>query len=289
LLIVSIIVVIVIPQLTSSISEIGKKIPIFMEHMQEKLDYVTENNPFLAEQLGEFKIAEIQWDSVIEKVTNFLTNGAVGMLSSTFTMVGSIISSVVDGIVSFVFALYILAQKEKLQSQAQRILTAYFPGKIVKKVRKVCGLLYENFRNFITGQCLEAVILGTMFVVSMSILRLPYAVVIGILIGMTAIIPIVGAFIGCVVGIFLILIENPVQAVIFLILFFVLQQIEGKLIYPKVVGNFVGLPGIWVLFAVTIGGSLFGILGMFAFVPLVSTGYSLLRDDVNRRNELRDA
>jgi predicted PurR-regulated permease PerM len=289
LLIVSIIVVIVIPQLTSSISEIGKKIPIFMEHMQEKLDYVTENNPFLAEQLGEFKIAEIQWDSVIEKVTNFLTNGAVGMLSSTFTMVGSIISSVVDGIVSFVFALYILAQKEKLQSQAQRILTAYFPGKIVKKVRKVCGLLYENFRNFITGQCLEAVILGTMFVVSMSILRLPYAAVIGILIGMTAIIPIVGAFIGCVVGIFLILIENPVQAVIFLILFFVLQQIEGKLIYPKVVGNFVGLPGIWVLFAVTIGGSLFGILGMFAFVPLVSTGYSLLRDDVNRRNELRDA
>jgi predicted PurR-regulated permease PerM len=153
----------------------------------------------------------------------------------------------------------------------------------------VCGLLYENFRNFITGQCLEAVILGTMFVVSMSILRLPYAAVIGILIGMTAIIPIVGAFIGCVVGIFLILIENPVQAVIFLILFFVLQQIEGKLIYPKVVGNFVGLPGIWVLFAVTIGGSLFGILGMFAFVPLVSTGYSLLRDDVNRRNELRDA
>jgi predicted PurR-regulated permease PerM len=289
LLIVSIIVVIVIPQLTSSISEIGKKIPIFMEHMQEKLDYVTENNPFLAEQLGEFKIAEIQWDSVIEKVTNFLTNGAVGMLSSTFTMVGSIISSVVDGIVSFVFALYILAQKEKLQSQAQRILNAYFPRKIVKKVRKVCGLLYENFRNFITGQCLEAVILGTMFVVSMSILRLPYAVVIGILIGMTAIIPIVGAFIGCVVGIFLILIENPVQAVIFLILFFVLQQIEGKLIYPKVVGNFVGLPGIWVLFAVTIGGSLFGILGMFAFVPLVSTGYSLLRDDVNRRNELRDA
>jgi predicted PurR-regulated permease PerM len=289
LLIVSIIVVIVIPQLTSSISEIGKKIPIFMEHMQEKLDYVTENNPFLAEQLGEFKIAEIQWDSVIEKVTNFLTNGAVGMLSSTFNMVGSIISSVVDGIVSFVFALYILAQKEKLQSQAQRILTAYFPGKIVKKVRKVCGLLYENFRNFITGQCLEAVILGTMFVVSMSILRLPYAAVIGILIGMTAIIPIVGAFIGCVVGIFLILIENPVQAVIFLILFFVLQQIEGKLIYPKVVGNFVGLPGIWVLFAVTIGGSLFGILGMFAFVPLVSTGYSLLRDDVNRRNELRDA
>jgi predicted PurR-regulated permease PerM len=119
----------------------------------------------------------------------------------------------------------------------------------------------------------------------MSILRLPYPFVIGTMIGITAIIPIVGAFIGCLVGIFLILIESPVQAVVFLILFFVLQQIEGKLIYPKVVGNFVGLSGIWVLFAITIGGSLFGIIGMFVFVPLMSTGYSLLRDDVNRRNK----
>jgi predicted PurR-regulated permease PerM len=284
-LIVSFIVVIIIPQLTSSISEIGKKIPVFMEHMQDKLDYMKENNPFLAEQLGEFKIAEIQWDGVIEKITNFLTNGAVGMLSSTFNVVGSIISSVVDGIVSFVFSLYVLAQKEKLYRQAQRILTAYFPGKVVKKVRKLCILLYNNFRNFITGQCLEAVILGILFVVSMSILRLPYPFVIGTMIGITAIIPIIGAFIGCLVGIFLILIESPVQAVVFLILFFVLQQIEGKLIYPKVVGNFVGLSGIWVLFAITIGGSLFGIIGMFVFVPLMSTGYSLLRDDVNRRNK----
>jgi predicted PurR-regulated permease PerM len=284
-LIVSFIVVIIIPQLTSSISEIGKKIPVFMEHMQDKLDYLKENNPFLAEQLGEFEIAEIQWDGVIEKITNFLTNGAVGMLSSTFNVVGSIISSVVDGIVSFVFSLYVLAQKEKLYRQAQRILTAYFPGKVVKKVRKLCILLYNNFRNFITGQCLEAVILGILFIVSMSILRLPYPFVIGTMIGITAIIPIVGAFIGCLVGIFLILIESPVQAVVFLILFFVLQQIEGKLIYPKVVGNFVGLSGIWVLFAITIGGSLFGIIGMFVFVPLMSTGYSLLRDDVNRRNK----
>jgi predicted PurR-regulated permease PerM len=118
-------------------------------------------------------------------------------------------------------------------------------------------------------------------------LRLPYAVVIGILVAMTALIPIAGAFIGCAVGLFLILIENPIQAVIFLILFFVLQQIEGKLIYPKVVGNFVGLPGIWVLFAITVGGSLFGVVGMLVFIPLLSTVYSLLREDVNKRNKNR--
>jgi predicted PurR-regulated permease PerM len=283
----SVIMVIVIPQLTSSVTEIARKLPAFMEQMQKKLNFATENNPFLAAQFDKLQITEIQWDSVLEKITHFLKNGAGDMLSSTVTVVGSIISGVVDGIIAVVFALYILAQKEKLARQAHSILTAYFPAKIVKKVEKVCRLLYTNFRNFITGQCLEAAILGTLFVVCMSILRLPYAVVIGILVAMTALIPIAGAFIGCAVGLFLILIENPIQAVIFLILFFVLQQIEGKLIYPKVVGNFVGLPGIWVLFAITVGGSLFGVVGMLVFIPLLSTVYSLLREDVNKRNKNR--
>jgi predicted PurR-regulated permease PerM len=147
----------------------------------------------------------------------------------------------------------------------------------------VSSLLYANFSGFITGQCLEAIILGGMFVVCMSILRLPFALMIGILIALTALIPIVGAFIGCAVGAFLILIEDPVQALVFLVLFFVLQQIEGKLIYPKVVGNFVGLPGIWVLVAITVGGSLFGIVGMLVFIPFTATVYTLLREDIGRR------
>jgi predicted PurR-regulated permease PerM len=151
----------------------------------------------------------------------------------------------------------------------------------------VSSLLYTNFSNFITGQCLEAVILGGLFVICMSILRLPFALVIGILIALTALIPIAGAFIGCAVGVFLILIEDPVQALVFLVLFFVLQQIEGKLIYPKVVGNFVGLPGIWVLFAITVGGSLFGIIGMLVFIPLTATVYTLLREDVGKRIALK--
>ena len=154
---------------------------------------------------------------------------------------------------------------------------------------KVCSMLYRNFSNFISGQCLEAVILGMMFVVTMTILGMPYAILVGMLISFTALIPIVGAFIGCFVGAFLILVDTPQKALWFIILFLLLQQIEGNLIYPKVVGSSVGLPAIWVLMAVSVGGSLFGIFGMLSFIPLVSTFYMLLRDDVNERNERKKA
>ena len=143
--------------------------------------------------------------------------------------------------------------------------------------------LHVNFTNFICGQCLEAVILGLLFVIFMSIFQMPYAVMIGTLIAFTALIPIVGAFIGCGVGAFMILIDNPVQALWFVILFLIIQQLEGNLIYPRVVGNSVGLPSIWVLMSVSVGGSLFGVVGMLVFIPLMSTLYSLLRDDVNKR------
>jgi predicted PurR-regulated permease PerM len=283
LLLILITVWMVIPQLASSASEIGRKIPVFLERIQTEAEQFAEKSPLLEEQIGELDIGDIQWDSVMENVTHFMKNGAGNLLSSTFSMVSSIISSVVNGIIAFVFAVYILAQKEKLCGQVQRVMQAYLPGKIVEWVQKVSSLLYTNFSNFITGQCLEAIILGGLFVICMSILRLPFALVIGILIALTALIPIAGAFIGCAVGVFLILIEDPVQALVFLGLFFVLQQVEGKLIYPKVVGNFVGLPGIWVLFAITVGGSLFGIVGMLVFIPLTATVYTLLREDVGKR------
>ena len=149
---------------------------------------------------------------------------------------------------------------------------------------KVARLLNQNFSKFITGQCVEAVILGSMFVVTMSILRFPFSIMIGVMIAFLALIPIVGAFIGCAVGAFLILVDSPAKAIGFIILFLILQQIEGNLIYPHVVGNSVGLPSIWVLAAVTIGGSLMGIVGMLIFIPLLSTVYFLLREDVNKRN-----
>jgi predicted PurR-regulated permease PerM len=239
--------------------------------------------------MEDLNIAEMNGSSLMAYVTDFLENGAGDVLNSTVSMAGSVVSGVTRWAVAFVFAVYVLAQKEKLGNQAGRILSAYFPDKMVRRIRKVVGLLYQNFSKFITGQCLEAVILGTMFVVCMSILRLPYPLVIGMVIAVTALIPIVGAFLGCVIGVFLILMESPLQALWFVILFFVLQQIEGNLIYPRVVGNSVGLPAIWVLVAISIGGSLFGIPGMLLFIPLMSTFYTLLKEDVNKRNARKSA
>ena len=157
---------------------------------------------------------------------------------------------------------------------------AYMKEDLVKKVLDVCSLSYRTFSNFLTGQCLEAVILGTMFVICMGILQMPYAMLIGVLIAFTALIPIFGAFIGCVVGAFLILTVAPMKALVFVIMFLILQQIEGNLIYPRVVGSSVGLPSIWVLAAVSIGASLMGIVGMLVFIPIVSVLYALLRGDV---------
>ena len=163
-------------------------------------------------------------------------------------------------------------------------MRAYLPEEINTKIQYVLKLLHKNFSSFISSQCLEAVILGTLFVIAMTIFGFPYAVLIGTLIAVTALVPIVGAFIGCAVGAFLILVEDPILAIGFVIMFLVIQQLEGNLIYPKVVGNSVGLPAIWVLVAVSVGGSLFGVVGMLIFIPITSTLYTLLREDVNERN-----
>ena len=160
---------------------------------------------------------------------------------------------------------------------------AFMPAKRVERVIYICSLSYHTFSNFITGQCIEAVILGTMFFVTMSIFRFPYALLVGVLIAFTALIPIFGAFIGCIVGALLILMVDPMRALMFILLFLVLQQIEGNLIYPHVVGSSVGLPSIWVLMAVTLGGNLLGVAGMLIFIPLMSVLYSLFREWVNRR------
>ena len=286
-LVLAAVVGMVLPQMGATVSEIGKKIPAFMEQMTLEFERLAEKESVLSDWAERLESAEIKWDEVLENVVHFLKNGAGDMLGSTVSMAGSIISGVVGMVIAFVFALYILAQKERLADQGRRVLSAYLPARTGDKILEICSLLYKNFSSFITGQCLEAVILGTMFVVFMSIFRMPYALVVGVLIAVTSLVPIVGAFIGCAVGIFLILINDPVQALWFAVLFLVLQQIEGNLIYPKVVGNSVGLPSIWVLMAVSVGGSLFGVVGMLVFIPLLSTGYALLRDSVNKRNDLK--
>lgn len=274
----------VIPQVGATVSELAVKIPKFLSDSMKMLQDVFDNNPQIQEYIAQLDIARFDWHSILSKAANTLGSGIGNVLLSTFSVASSIFSIVFDVVIAFVFAIYLLMQKDTLAKQCERMMHAYLSEDIYRKVRHILGLLYKNFSSFISSQCLEALILGAMFVVVMSVLRFPYAVLIGTLIAVTALVPIVGAFVGCVVGAFLILVEDPVMAVGFVVLFLVLQQIEGNLIYPRVVGSSVGLPAIWVLVAVSVGGSLFGVIGMLVFIPIASTLYTLLREDVNERN-----
>lgn len=222
---------------------------------------------------------------MLQSVIAFFKSGVGNVFDSTISVATSIVGAVTTFAIAFVFACYILLQKEKLHVQVKKILFAYLPEKRANNVLGICSLTYKTFSNFLTGQCVEACILGTMFFITMSIIRLPYALLVGVLIAFTALIPIFGAFIGCAVSAFLILMVDPWKALIFVIMFLVLQQLEGNLIYPKVVGNSVGLPSIWVLAAVSIGGSLMGVVGMLIFIPLLSVVYAIFRGDVYRRLE----
>ncbi len=287
--IVALVIGAVVPQLRTTLTTLGAKITPFLQSVLVWLESLTTDYPELAAQIKELEKMEFNWEAIIGNVGSFLKNGVGSMVGSTFTVASSIIGGVVNVFIAFVFSIYILSQKEKLQGQISRIIDAYAPKRVNKGIHEVTHRLHINFTNFICGQCLEAVVLGCLFIIFMTIFRMPYAIMIGTLIGFTSLIPIVGAFIGCGVGAFMILIDSPIQALWFVIMFLIIQQLEGNLIYPRVVGNSVGLPSIWVLMSVSVGGSLFGVMGMLMFIPLMSTMYSLLRDDVNRRNAGREA
>lgn len=284
IVIVSLVFIAVFPQLGRTIKEVGMQIPIFLNDMYIWLENQFVAYPEILEQLNRLENMEFDWNSIISSVAGFMTNGLGSVITSTVSVASSIVGGMINVVIAIIFALYILAQKEKLGNQFDRVLKAYCKNSIYLYVKKVCTLLHKSFSSFITGQCLEAVILGGMFFVVLTILRFPYALLIGVLIAFTALIPIVGAFVGCAIGVFLIFMDDPVKAFWFLVIFLVIQQIEGNLIYPKVVGNSVGLPSIWVLVAVSVGGSMMGVVGMLMFIPIVSTAYVLLKEDVNRRN-----
>lgn len=282
--VVILVILTVIPQMGRALTQLGQKIPVFLERTINQAEILVADYPEILSWLNNLERISLNWDSILGTAANFLKNGVGSLLNSTFTVAGSLVGGVVSGFIALIFSIYILSQKEKLGGQLKRILHAYCKEKQEQRILYVSGLLYRNFSKFITGQCTEAVILGLLFVIAMTIFRMPYAVMIGVLIAFTALIPIVGAFIGCFVGAFLILVDDPIKAVWFVIMFLIIQQLEGNLIYPKVVGNSVGLPSIWVLLAVSLGSSMFGVIGMLVFIPLFATIYTLLRDDVNRRN-----
>lgn len=270
----------VIPQLTRTMGTLVTSINDFIPQMQSWIGEFFHNNQEIMNLVDQI---EFDPDQAIKLGISLLGNGAGNMMNTTMSAVGSIVSGVATFFIAFSFACYILFQKEKLHIQIRKVFFAFLPRQKADTFLKVCSLTYRTFANFLAGQCLEAVILGSMFVVTLSILRMPYALLIGILIAFTALIPIFGAFIGCAVGSFLIFMVNPQQAILFVIVFLVLQQIEGNLIYPHVVGESVGLPSIWVLAAVTIGGNLMGIVGMLVFIPLLSVLYTIFREFVYLR------
>ena len=270
----------VIPQLTRTMGTLVMSISDFIPQMQSWIREFSHNNQEIMNLVNQI---QFQPDQAIKWGISFLENGAGNMMNTTMLAVGSIVSGVATFFIAFSFSCYILFQKEKLHIQIRKVFFAFLPKEKAEAFLRICSLTYRTFANFLTGQCLEAIILGCMFCVTLSILRMPYALLIGILIAFTALVPIFGAFIGCAVGSFLIFMVSPKQAVLFIIVFLVLQQIEGNLIYPHVVGESVGLPSIWVLAAVTIGGNLMGIVGMLVFIPLLSVLYTIFREFVYLR------
>ena len=279
-LVVLVVVLVVAPELGRTLVSVVKKVEEDIPLLQK---WLTDTFQSDSEIVKWASTIEIDPQKSIDSIISVLKNGADNLVSSTITVTMGLVSMAVNFAIGFVFACYVLLQKERLGKQVLKAAYAILPVKLVEYLGHVCTLASKVFASFITGQCIEAVILGSMFFVSMTIGRFPYAMLIGVLISFTALIPMFGGIIGCWVGFFLILMVSPLKAFAFLALFVILQQIEGNLIYPHVVGNSVGLPAIWVLVAVTLGGNLMGILGMLIFIPLVSVLYTLFREWVYER------
>ncbi len=283
--IIAIVMFAVVPELGNTALNIGKTLQEFIPQVQEWAVNLFDDNPEVVAQIQKL---EFEWDKILGSLVDFLKNGAGSVLDTTFATAKSIVTGVSSFFIAFVFSCYILLQKEKLSVQVRKLMYAFLPRDWTEIFIALGSVTHKTFSSFLTGQCLEAVILGCMFFVAMIILRLPYALLIAVLIAFTALIPIFGAFIGCVAGALLIFIISPMKALIFIIMFLVLQQIEGNFIYPHVVGNSVGLPSIWVLVAVSMGASLMGVVGMLIFIPIASVVYTLLRGIVNRRLKEKD-
>ena len=280
ILLILIVVLVVAPELGTTLVSVVKKVE---EDIPLAQKWITDTFNGDSEIVKWASAIEIDPQKILDSIVSVLKNGADNLVSSTITVTMGIVSMAVNFAIGFVFACYVLLQKEKLGKQVLKATYAILPVKVVEYQSHVCTLASKIFASFITGQCIEAVILGSMFFVTMTIGRFPYAMLIGVLISFTALIPVFGGIIGCWVGFFLILMVSPLKAFMFLGLFVILQQIEGNIIYPHVVGNSVGLPAIWVLVAVTLGGNLMGIVGMLIFIPLVSVLYTLFREWVYAR------
>lgn len=278
--VIAIVSLVVIPELVTSGITVANKMKGFGTTAEAWIDDMFVRFPAISDLLNDF---ELDWSSLGDSIIDFIKNDLGNTLSSTIEVTKDIVSTLVSIGIALFFSIYVLIQREKLGRQVKSVMSAFMKDKVRDRIIEIARLSDNTFANFLSGQCIEAVILGTMFVITMSILQFPYAVMIGVLIAFMALIPVFGAFIGCGVGTLIILVDNPQKAFWFIVLFLILQLLEENLIYPHVVGNAVGLPAIWVLAAVTLGGSLFGVAGMLFFIPLTSVFYTLFRELVYNR------
>lgn len=272
----------VIPQVVDCFVIISKDVPAVFQDVTRFLIDKSEDLPALQKQLEQL---DLDWGNVFNKVYSGLMSGTKGFLTSATSIVGTFFGMVTNVVIGLVFSLYVLANKEGLRNNINRVMKAFLKKRIYEGICYVLGVIHESFSSFIMGQATEAVILGTLCAIGMKLLRLPYAGPIGALVGLTALIPVFGAYIGAVLGAFMIVTVDPRQALVFLIYLVILQQVEGNLIYPKVVGASIGLPGIWVLAAIMVGSGLGGVVGMLLGVPVAASCYKLFRDATKKKEE----
>ena len=270
----------VIPEVAGSCKVIYRAMPDIVDKVK---NWAIENSSSIPDIQKKISELDVDWVSISENIVKFLTSGATGIISSLAGIIGAFTLSVTKIVVAVVFAVYLLIGKDSIKKGVARMKNAYLDRKTAERVQHIFDVTRTTFRNFFVGQFTEAFILGVLCIIGMLILRLPYAVMTGTVVGVTALVPIVGAFIGAALGAFMILTVNPMQAVIFIIFLIILQQIEENLIYPRVVGSSIGLPGIWVLAAVTVGGSVSGVLGMLLGVPIVATLYKLVCENLEKK------
>jgi predicted PurR-regulated permease PerM len=272
----------VVPEMTEAVNTIISKAPGQFMRFQEWIEPYYQYVPILEDWIN-VNLSDVDWQDMAQRGLQFLSTGAGSLFNSTVGIISNVALRILSILIGLVFAIYVLFEQENLKRQSKKIVYSFFNEPKADEIVHIMRVSNQAFSNFISGQVLEALILGTMFWITLSILQFPYALLIGVLISVTALIPIIGAFIGCVIGALLILVLDPMLAVWFLLVFIILQQIEGNLIYPFVVGNKIGIPSMWVLMAVTIGGSLMGITGILIFIPLFSIIYTLLKEKSNKR------
>ncbi len=283
-LIVAVVFMLLIPQIGETIEVLIPQLVNFANEVQNNVMTFLNENPELLEWINEnTDLTKLDWGGMLEKTLTMVSDSVSTIVASAFTALGKIASGLMNGFIGVVFAIYCLFGKETLARQGRWLLYSIFPEYFCDETVRVLRLANSTFSNFLSGQCVEVCILGSLFAVSMAIFRMPYIPLVSVLVAVTAFIPIVGAFVGCIFGAFFIFVQDPLLAVGFVIMFLILQQIENNLIYPRVVGTSIGLSGMWVLLAVAVGGEFFGVAGMFLMIPMASVLYTLLREFALKR------